>query len=95
MSPLLLHRKTINLHRSRQVLVLIASMVQIKQYDVFILSKDLNPNITQGMKGVVLETWSDNEFEVEFVKDDGTNYEFDGNGTFTIEKSYIEKLIDQ
>jgi hypothetical protein len=68
-------------------------MVEIKQFEVFILSKDINPNITQGMRGVVLEIWTKNDFEVEFVKDDGTNYDFDGHFTFTIDKSYIEKLF--
>jgi hypothetical protein len=68
-------------------------MAEIKQYDVFILSKNINPNITRGMQGVVLEIWSDNDFEVEFVKDDGSNCEFEGNFTFTIDKSYIEKLV--
>jgi hypothetical protein len=70
-------------------------MAGIKQYDVFILSKNINPNITRGMKGVVLEIWKNTHFEVEFVKEDGSNYEFEGNGTFTIDKTFIEKLIDK
>ena len=70
-------------------------MAEIKQYDVFILSKDINPNITRGMQGVVLEIWSANDFEVEFVKEDGSNYEFEGSPTFTIDKSFIDKLLDK
>jgi hypothetical protein len=68
-------------------------MEPIKQFDVFILSKDINPNITRGMAGVVLEILAENVFEVEFVKKDGSNYEFNGNFTFTIDESYIEKLV--
>ena len=45
------------------------------------------------MEGVILEIWNENDFEVEFVKADGSNYEFEGKFTFTIDKSYIEKLV--
>ena len=65
---------------------------KIKQYDVFILENDINSSITKGMTGVVLEVWSDNSYEVEFVKQDGTNYEFNGQFTFTIDRSYIGKI---
>jgi hypothetical protein len=72
-----------------------AIMVEIKQYDVFRLTKDINPKITRGMKGVILEIWPGNNFEVEFVKEDGTNYEFEGNFTFTIDETFIDKLVDR
>lgn len=65
---------------------------KIKQYDVFILSKDINPTITKGMQGVILETWNVDSYFVEFVKDDGTNYEFEGQSVFTIDNSYIEQI---
>jgi len=70
-------------------------MSGIKQYDVFILSKDINPNITKGMRGVILEVWTDETFEPEFVKDDGSNYGFESNFTFTIHRIYIEKIVDR
>ena len=60
------------------------------QYDSFVLSKDINPAVREGMTGVILEVWSDNYFEVEFVKKDGRNIEFEGLGVFTIDKSYIK-----
>lgn len=72
--------------------MLVATMHSFKQYDVFILSKDINPAITQGMQGVILEIWDDNRYDVEFVKEDGTNYEFEGQSTFTIDSSYIGEI---
>ena len=64
----------------------------MKQYDLFILKEDLNPNIKAGMQGVILEIYSSDEIEVEFVKPDGSNYEYNGHFTFTIKKEVI-KLI--
>jgi hypothetical protein len=61
----------------------------MKQYDTFILKTDLNPEIKAGMTGVILEIWSKDDIEVEFVKDDGTNYEYNGQATFTIKKDII------
>jgi hypothetical protein len=68
-------------------------MVTVKQYDIFVLARDINPEIIKGMQGVILETWNDNSLEIEFVKDDGTNYEFNGQSTFTIDKSFIGGLL--
>jgi hypothetical protein len=68
-------------------------MQNLKQYDVFILAKDINPAIVSGMQGVILEIWNENDFEVEFVKDDGTNYQYEGQPTFTIDRSFIGKVI--
>ncbi len=65
----------------------------IKQYDCFLLARDLNPIITKGMQGVILEIWDDNRFEIEFVKGDGTNHEFNGEYTFTVDKSFIGDII--
>lgn len=65
---------------------------KIKQYDTFTLGKDVNHAIVKGMAGVVLEIWSDDSYEVEFVKPDGTNYEFNGQFTFTIDRSYISEI---
>ena len=61
------------------------------QYEVFELAKDLNPVIKKGMKGVILEIYDRDAFEVEFVKGDGTNFEFEGQFTFTIDNSYIRE----
>jgi Domain of unknown function (DUF4926) len=68
-------------------------MQTIKQYDVFILNKDINPAITRGMEGVILEIWDKDSYEVEFVKLDGTNYEFEGQSTFTVDKTYIGEIV--
>lgn len=65
----------------------------IRQYDVFLLSKDLNAVITKGMKGVILEVWDDNAFEIEFAREDGTNYDYDGKATFTVDKSFVGEII--
>ncbi len=57
---------------------------QLQQYDCFELARDINPAITKGMTGVILEIWEPGVFEVEFVKGDATNYGFNGCYTFTI-----------
>lgn len=62
----------------------------MKEYDVFKLKKDLNPNLPKGSVGTILIKYSDDEYEVEFVKSDGTNIEFEGQSTFSISKEYIE-----
>jgi|688.fasta_scaffold119040_4 hypothetical protein len=65
-------------------------MKRPKQYDIFKLSKDVNPAVREGMTGVILEVWSRNSFEVEFVKSDGTNVEYLGEATFTIDLSFMD-----
>jgi len=40
------------------------------------------------MQGTIIEILDSETFEAEFVKEDGVNYEFEGNYTFTI------KLLD-
>lgn len=67
----------------------------IGQYDVFELAKDINPVIKKGMRGVILEIWSKDSFEVEFPKEDGMNYEYEEFWTFTIDQSYISKILWQ
>jgi hypothetical protein len=65
-------------------------MKRPRQYDIFKLSKDVNPAVREGMTGVILEVLSRNSFEVEFVKSDGTNVEYLGEATFTIDLSLID-----
>ena len=67
-------------------------MQTLKQYDVFKLGKDINPSIIKGMEGVILEVYDNNLFEVEFVREDGTNYEYEGSFTFSIDRSYIGEV---
>jgi hypothetical protein len=55
-----------------------------KQYDTIKLQRDLDPVIKAGMVGVILEIWDDDAFEVEFLINDGTNYEYIGQYIFTI-----------
>jgi hypothetical protein len=64
-----------------------------KQYDVFELARDINPVIRKGMRGVILEVWDFGVFEVEFVKEDATNYEYNGASTFTIKLEDIESIV--
>ena len=60
-------------------------MATLEQDQSFELSKDLNPVIVKGMMGVVLEiNEADNTFAVEFPKEDGSNYKFEGNTVFTV-----------
>ena len=62
----------------------------MKQYDVFILKEDLNSEIKAGQKGVILEVYNDEQVEVEFIKPDGSNFEYMGQYTFTVTKVIIE-----
>jgi hypothetical protein len=62
----------------------------MKQYDTFILKQDINPAIKAGMVGVILEIWSETDIEMEFVDDDGYNYNYSDQYTFTIKKDIIE-----
>lgn len=53
-----------------------------EQDQSFELSRDINPEITKGMMGVILKILEpDKSFEVEFPREDGSNY---GDKTFTI-----------
>ncbi len=49
--------------------------IQIKQFDIVELLEDLNEIIKKGMVGCVLEVWDEETVEVEFVKNDGSNFE--------------------
>jgi hypothetical protein len=60
-----------------------------KQYQKIVLLEDLNPIILKGMTGVILEIWDEKNFEVEFIKEDGANYEYEGHGTFTVNSTMI------
>jgi ribonuclease inhibitor len=71
---------------------LAAIMKPCKQYDIFELTKDINPVVKKGMIGVILEVWNSNNFEVEFVKNDGSNYVYEGFGTFTVDSSFFEDM---
>lgn len=60
---------------------------------MFVLLKDLNPKITKGMQGVILEIYNNGEaFEVEFPLEDGTNITYDGRITFIVNKEQIKKV---
>lgn len=62
----------------------------LKQYQMIELIKDLNPVIKAGMKGVILEIYNEKTYEVEFVKDDGVNIQYEGKITFTINVDYFK-----
>jgi len=64
-----------------------------QQYQTFILSKDLNPAITKGMVGVILEVLDEATFEVEFVTPEGSNYEYQGRYTFTVHSDVFEVIL--
>lgn len=57
-------------------------MSLIEQDQSFELARDINTEITKGMMGVILKILEpDKSFEVEFPREDGSNY---GDKTFTI-----------
>lgn len=68
-------------------------MDKLRLFDVFILAKDINPVIQKGMSGVILEIFNGNSYLIEFVKSDGTNYEYDGQSTFFIDQSFVDRII--
>ncbi|GAA4459771.1 hypothetical protein GCM10023189_33900 [Nibrella saemangeumensis] len=63
------------------------------QYQTIKLTRDLYSVVTTGMKGVILEVWDAETFEVEFLDKKGYNYEFDGQFTFTVKSSYITECL--
>ena len=68
-------------------------MPLIEQNQSFELSRDINPEITKGMMGVILQILEpDKSFEVEFPREDGGNY---GDKTFAIgiDDILVESLI--
>jgi hypothetical protein len=64
----------------------------MKQYQMFELIIDLNPVIRKGMKGVILEIWNNENFEAEFLDNEGFNYLYDGNATFTLNIKDVKLL---
>ncbi len=67
-------------------------MIEYQECQVFILTKDINSEIRKGMIGVILLLYNQNAFEVEFVKKDGSNYEYNNQSTFTVDSSYIQLI---
>lgn len=67
-------------------------MKLFQQYDIFILTKDLNAQITKGIQGVILEILGKNDFLIEFVQEHGTNHDFNGDFIFTVDKSFLGKI---
>lgn len=45
------------------------------------------------MRGVILEVWDAETFEVEFLNTEGCNYEFDGQFTFTVKSNDITECL--
>ena len=68
-------------------------MPLIEQNQSFELSRDITPEITKGMMGIILEIVEpDKTFKVEFPQEDGGNY---GDKIFTIgiDDILVESLI--
>jgi hypothetical protein len=69
-------------------------ITSFKEHQVFELANDINPVVKKGMLGVILIKYDQKNFEVEFVKEDGSNYEYNGQSTFTINISDINLLVN-
>ena len=69
-------------------------MNSFKQYDVFKLAKNITPKITKGIEGVILEIYDSKTYKVEFVKEDGLDYEIEGQYTLIIDKSFIVQTLE-
>ena len=55
-----------------------------KQYQVIKIIRDLNSSIKEGMQGVILETFNNDHYEVEFLDENGINFSFDNQFTFIL-----------
>jgi len=64
-----------------------------KQYQTIELTKDLSPILKKGMRGIILEVWDEQTFEVEFLDDEGYNYEYNGEGIFTLTANDIKPVL--
>lgn len=64
-----------------------------QQYQIIELINDVNPILRQGMQGVILEVWNENTVEAEFLDADGSNYEYQGNATFTLNTNDIKLCL--
>jgi len=64
-----------------------------RQYQIIVLTRDLNPIIKKGAKGVILEAWGNEVFEVEFLNDAGINYAYNGQFTFTLTTKDITECL--
>lgn len=64
----------------------------ISQYDIIELTEDLNPKLTKGMQGTVLEKYGDDNFEIEMLDNQGVNIGFGVHSTFTVRKNQIKRI---
>lgn len=64
----------------------------IKQYDIVELLEDLNPSLKKGMRGVILEKYTDEDFEVEFLDKDEVNIHDGLEFTFTVNIRQLKKI---
>lgn len=67
-------------------------MSMIKQYDTVELLEDLNPSLKKGMRGVILEKYTDEDFAVEFLDKDGVNIQDGMQFTFTVNIKQLKKV---
>jgi hypothetical protein len=65
-------------------------MATMKQYQAIVPVRDINPVIKKGMIGVILEVLDADTYIVEFVQDDGRNFEYDGQGTFDLKGADLQ-----
>jgi hypothetical protein len=59
------------------------------KYQSIELVRDINPVLKAGMPGVILEVWDEGHYEVEFLDEDGFNYEYNGEAIFTLKPTDI------
>jgi hypothetical protein len=45
------------------------------------------------MRGIILEVWDEQTLEVEFLDDEGYNYEYNGEGIFTLTANDIKPVL--
>ncbi len=60
-------------------------------YETIETTRDINPVAKKGMKGLIVEIWGNDGYEVEFVKEDGDSYQYNNESIFTLKAFYITK----
>lgn len=57
-------------------------------FDVVVANKKLSPNVHEGASGTILMCYSNNDYEVEFMDDDGESLD-----VLTVPGSVLKMLI--
>jgi hypothetical protein len=66
--------------------------MDLQIYDTIILTEDINPIAKAGTKGVILEKFNNESFEVEIFNSQNTSISYNNQITFTVNFKQITKF---